>query len=182
MFYITPDPSDHPLRKNPEYVKTTYYGVINVSDTPCMTFEYQNAGIRSLWFPIHEVGTWGYSPFYGTAKFLDQKLASGDSRPILLHCHAGANRSQCIGYAILQSMDISDTSINAKLDMGEGVPNLFWINLNKGYIPDDIIPFLKARLEHPNYGIIELLRVISSKHIRYVKPNTPALTFNGVPL
>ena len=139
FFEITPDPSDHPLCKNPTYVKKTYYGVINVSDVPCMTFEYQNAGIKSLWFPIHECGMWGYSPFYGAAKFLDQKLASGDNRPILLHCLAGANRSQCVGYAILQSMGISDPVNINKLDMGEGIPNLFHINMNKGYIPDDII-------------------------------------------
>jgi hypothetical protein len=182
IFEVTPDPSDHPIRKYAQYVKKTYYGVVNVSDTPCMTFEYQNNGIKALWFPIHEVGQWGYSPFYGTAKFLDQKLASGDERPILIHCHAGANRSVCVAYAVLKSVESTQAEIDHKLEIGEGLPNLFQININKGYIPSDIIEFLKARHKNPSYAIHGLLQIIGSPNLHVRKDNQKSIKFNGVEL
>jgi hypothetical protein len=114
LFDVIHDLSDDPIRKIPEYVKQTHYGVVNVSDTPCLTFAYQDAGIKALWFPIHEVGNWGYSPFYGTAKFVDQKIASGDERTILLHCHAGVNRSACVAYANLIALGLNQSEIDKK--------------------------------------------------------------------
>jgi len=179
-FEVTPDPSTHPIRKNPEHVKKNYFGVLNVSDTPCMTFDFATHGILSLWFPIHEVGQWGYSPFYGAAKFLDHKLASGDERPILLHCHAGVNRSVCVAYAVLKSVESTQSEIDHKLEIGEGLPNLFQININKGYIPSDVIDFLKARHQCPTYGIHGLLASSGSEHTFYHKNGKPNLKFKGV--
>jgi hypothetical protein len=180
LFEVTPDPSDHPIRKDPEYVKKTYYGVANVSDTPCMTFEYQNAGIKALWFPIHEVGNWGYAPFYGVAKFLDNKLASGDERPILLHCHAGANRSVCVAYSNLMALGLNQPEIDEKVGIGEGVPNLFELNIGRGFIPKDVISFLKTRQQHPTYSIFGLLQIINSPNLHLRRENQKTITFKGI--
>lgn len=175
------NPAEDP-RYTVDVIKNNYYGTINVSDTPCMTFEYQNAGIKACWFPIHEVGYWGYAPFYGTAKFLDQKLRDGDERPILLHCHAGVNRSVCVAYANLLAVGVTQPEINEKITIGEGLPTLLEININKGYIPSDIVPFLQARKDQPTYGIMGLLQTISSPNSHLRRENQKSIQFRGVEL
>jgi len=183
FFEVTPDPRNHPVRKNPEYVKKNYFGVLNVSDTPCMTFEYALHGILSLWVPIHEVGQWGYAPFYVAAKMLDLKQQMQDGRPILLHCHAGANRSRCVAHAVLSAEGNCQKEIEDNLPtIGEGLPSLFDVNINKGYIPDDIILMLAERKKHATFGIHGLLQCCGSEHTFYHKNKKPELKFKGVEL
>jgi hypothetical protein len=177
LFEVTPDPSDHPVRKNPDYVKKHYFGVLNVSDSPCSTFNYALNGIMSLWVPIHEVGIWGYAPFYVAAKMLDLKQQMQDSRPILLHCHAGVNRSRCVAHAVLSAEGNCQKEID-ELD----VLQLFAINMRKGYIPEDIHLMLAERKKHATFAIHGLLQSCGSEHTFYHKNGKPKLKFNGVEL
>jgi len=177
LFEITPDPSNHPIRKNPEYVKKTYFGVLNVSDTPCSTFNFALNGILSLWVPIHEVGIWGYSPFFVAAKMLDLKRQSNDGRPILLHCHAGVNRSRCVAHAVLSAEGDCQEEID---DIDVDV--LFKHNILKGYIPEDIIDMLAERKKHVTYSLHGLLGSCGSEHTFYHKNGKPNIQFKGVQL
>ena len=176
-FEVTPDPSTHPIRKNPEYIQKNYFGVLNVSDTPCMTFDFATQGILSLWVPIHEVGIWGYSPFYVAAKMLDLKRERNDLRPILLHCHAGANRSRCVAHAVLTVEENCQKEVD-DLD----VLTLFTHNILKGYIPNDILTVLAERKKNPTYSIHGLLGSSGSEHTFYHKNGKPNLKFKGMTL
>lgn len=179
-FDVSRNPAEHPFYKNPEFVKEKHFAVINVSDTPCLTFDYMAAGVPSYWVPIQEVWHWGYSPFYVAAKVLDLKLSKKDERPILIHCHAGANRSASVAHAILISELPDDNAVEEiqKLDMDL----LFNINISKNFIPSDIIEFLKVRKQYPSYSIMGLLQAIGSKNIYLRKENQPNLKFRGVEL
>lgn len=101
-------------------------------------------------------------------------------RPILLHCHAGANRSVCVACAVLKSIESTQLEIDHKLEIGEGLPNLFQININKGYIPSNIIEFLKTRHQYPTYGMHGLLQIIGSPNLDFRKDNQKSIKFNGV--
>ena len=177
LFDVTPDPSNHPDRKNPEYIKKNYFGVLNVSDSPCSTFNYALNGIMSLWVPIHEVGIWGYSPFYVAAKMLDIKQQIQDTRPILLHCHAGVNRSRCVAHAVLSAEGNCQKEID-ELD----VLILFALNLQKGYIPEDIHLMLVERKKYHTFGIHGLLQSCGSEHTFYHKNGKSKLKFKGIEL
>ena len=177
LFEVTPDPSNHPIRKNPEYVKKNYFGVLNVSDSPCSTFNFALNGILSLWVPIHEVGLWGYAPFYVAAKMLDLKREQNDVRPILLHCHAGANRSRCVAHAVLTAEGDCEKEVD-ELDVLE----LFHRNVGKGYIPADIILMLAERKKHATFAIHGLLQSFGSDNTFYHKDGKPNLKFRGVQL
>ena len=144
-----------------KYPIEKYKAVVNVSDTPETTFEFADKGIPSFWFPVNEIHLWGYSPFYGTAKVIDKYC------DILLHCHAGVNRSKSIAYAILKTEDMSDEEI--KIHIKDDVARLFESNIRKGYIYPDIIRFLKERKNYPTYSIMGLLQSIESPNLIYKK-------------
>ena len=42
LFDVIRNPSDDPIRKIPEYVKQTHYGVVNVSDSPNIHLRGEN--------------------------------------------------------------------------------------------------------------------------------------------
>ena len=61
----------------------------------------------SFWFPVAELSFWNYAPFYGVAKVYD----SFKNKRILIHCHAGKNRSPSIAYIVLKSEGYTDKEI-----------------------------------------------------------------------
>jgi rhodanese-related sulfurtransferase len=111
-----------------------------VSDSPYATFDYQKVGIPSFWFPIQEMGKWGYSPFYGTLKVVNEYY-KGD-KPILVHCHAGANRSPTIAYAILLAKGYTPKEAECSIKY----PNFsksFLRNMERKHVPQNVVEFLK---------------------------------------
>lgn len=166
-----------------------YDVVINVSDSPCATLEISSSvefslmATSSYWFPIHEVWHWGYAPFYGAAKVIDfhlerySHLAEASFARFLIHCHAGVNRSVSVAYAILKAEGYPDDellihrALGLKPEPGERASRQFDSNVRKGYIPYDIIDFLKARKEYPSYSIMGLLEKIGSRNLYLNKGN-----------
>ena len=140
---------------------------INVSDSQCVTFELVKRGFPSFWAPVHEIGIWGYAPFYLAAMVYDQ-FASCD-KPILIHCHACVNRSPSIAYAILASEGMDDSTIQQHLNEKVYI-QLFHRNIRQGYIPADVFDFLKARKQYPTYSLQGLLQIIKSPNLIYKKP------------
>ena len=128
----------------------------------------------SLWVPIHEVGIWGYSPFYVAAKMLDLKQQMKDTRPILLHCHAGVNRSRCVAHAVLSAEGNCQKEID-ELD----VLRLFALNQQKGYIPEDIHLMIVERKKYDTYSIhgLNILSIIKTANQNL---NLKALNFNVI--
>ena len=135
----TPKGADNILSLKPELVSQYYSAVINVSDSPCATFDYQKSGLPSFWFPINEIEFWGHSPFYGAIKIVNEYY-KGD-KPILIHCHAGANRSPSVAFAILLAKGYTVTEAEESLDY-PNISKVFSRNIERKHIPRNIIDFL----------------------------------------
>jgi hypothetical protein len=141
IFHVskTPKGLDKILSVRPDVAASYYCAVINVADSPCATFDYQ-LRVPSFWFPINEIGQWGHSPFFGTLRVADHYF-KGD-KPVLIHCHAGANRSPSIAFAILLAKGYTVEEAEESLNY----PNLhevFQRNLTRKHIPQNIIEFLQ---------------------------------------
>ena len=165
--YVTPDPTEGVLNQSGLGFFSSisklreFAAIVNVSDTSCLTFATQAEGIPSFWFPIQETGAWGYAPFFGAAKVLDQ---FGKTEPVIIHCHAGVNRSYCVAYAIMlaEGADPSKITFEPWHRASSYGSALFQRNIKRGCIPKDIVEFLKARKTYPTYSILGLLGVINS--------------------
>lgn len=141
IFVVTKTPKglDNILSFQPSLISQKYCAVINVSDSPCATFDYQ-LHVPSFWFPINEIGQWGHSPFFGSLRVVNQYY-KGD-KPVLIHCHAGANRSPSVAYAILLAKGYTAREAEDSLSY----PNLtevFNRNLERKHIPKNVVEFLQ---------------------------------------
>ena len=154
---VTRSPADKDYNLRYINVVSDCKAVVNVADTPELSFELADSGKPSFWFPINEIWHWGYSPFYGTAKVVDRY------QDVLIHCHAGVNRSKCVAWAILKAEGMSD--VEAAQSIKDDVSRLFAMNLRKGYIPVDIIEFLRARHIYKTYSMMGLLAAIKSPNL-----------------
>ena len=141
IFVVTGSPRayDGHLVVEPKTVSEKYCAVINVADSPCATFDFQ-MHIPSFWFPINEIGLWGFSPFFGAVRVV-QQYYKGD-KPVLIHCHAGANRSPSVAFAILLAKGYTVQEAEASLEY-EGLNELFQRNVLRKHIPTNIIEFLQ---------------------------------------
>ena len=150
----TPKALDQIVTIKPDVISAYYEAVINVSDGQCATFDYQMK-IPSFWFPINEIGKWGYSPFYGALKVVNHYWKN--DKPILIHCFAGANRSPSVAYAILLAKGYTEDEAEESLNY----PNLrdvFDRNIKRGHIPKNIVEFLKEADKHPLDSINFILK------------------------
>lgn len=134
-----------------------FCAVINVADTPCRLF---NSPVPVYWYPIQEMEFWSYGPFFFAGRIIDEYR--GSDKPILIHCHAGVNRSASVAYAIYESdrqcgIDHNLMHVSGR-DKRSFYSSTFENNIRKGHIPADIIPFLKARHEKPAYSLMGLIQ------------------------
>ena len=133
--------------------------IINVSDTPCSTFEH---GVPSFWFPINELGDWGYAPFFGALRVL-QRYEEPDGRPVIIHCHAGVHRSMSVALALQLSCGHKPEDIELKPYTGRVVRDgfcphsLFQRSMKVGHIPDDVVAMLVTAKQHPDYSLLGCL-------------------------
>lgn len=78
-------------------ITSKYKYIINVSDEFSIAC-HETAmlrGIRYFWFPMNEcVGDMGLNSLYGALQIL--WIAEQEEASVLLHCHAGANRSPTV--------------------------------------------------------------------------------------
>lgn len=147
------------------FVAERYSAVVNVSDTPGLTFLAQP--IPVFWFPILETAYWGFAPFFGLANVLDQFKGSG--KPVLVHCHGGLNRSPSVSYAVLQAEGYGDVDISG-IASAVNIPAVFQLNLKRGLIPKDIIRFLQLRKRCPRESILGLLKLTNSPYATVCVP------------
>jgi hypothetical protein len=162
IFVVTKTPKglDNILDVQPEHAGQHYCAVINVSDSQCATFDYQRAGLPSFWFPINEIGKWGHSPFLGALRVVNEYYKEGD-KPVLIHCHAGANRSPSIAYAILLAKGYTAEEAELSLQY-DGLSQVFLRNVQRKHIPENIVEFLKLADKHPELSLSWCLRKMDS--------------------
>lgn len=141
-----------------------FSAIVNVADSPCQLF---TADVPVFWFPVQETGRWGYAPFYGTAKVLDHLAEFGLSKPVLVHCHGGVNRSPTIVYAVLASNGMSEEWFDQHFPIyGKGgMRAIYEENVARGCVEPDTIEFLEARHQHPDSSIVGLLKECGSLNI-----------------
>ncbi len=163
IFHVTQTPKglDGVLKVSADFVKENYCAVINVSDSPCATFDYQKQGIPSYWIPIHEIEPWGYTPFLATLRIVNEYY---DNRPILLHCHAGANRSPSIAFAILKTKGYTDDEAAQSLAYAD-VSKVFQRNIEMKLIPKNILEFLAAAEKHQDRSMNGLMAVLHEGYL-----------------
>ena len=157
IFKVTQTPKDleQIITLKPEIAKEHYCAIINVSDSPCATFDYQKAGIPSFWFPINEMAKWTYCPFYGALKVVNEYYTG--SKKVLIHCHAGANRSPSVAFAILLAKGYTWQEASESLEY----PRIEWVfkrNIKRGHIPQDVVKFLMGCDKDPMFSIHGVLR------------------------
>ena len=159
IFVVTQTPKglDKILSVQPNVAASFYEAVINVSDSPCATFDYQ-LKVPSFWFPINEIGKWEYAPFYGVLRVVNQYWKN--EKPILIHCHAGANRSPSIAFSILIAKGYSEDEAEQLLNYPE-LREVFKRNIERGHIPKNIIEFLKMADEHKDDSLHFVLRKLN---------------------
>lgn len=132
--------------------------IVNVSCEPCLLFKSKKP---YFWFPINELNWFGYAPFFTTLRIYEKY------KTIIIHCHAGINRSPTVAYAIWKALDL-----NEKYLFCAGPKNIFDIfyeNIEKNYVPNDIIEFLKYANKHKKLGMTSCLYKINSNNLTYNK-------------
>lgn len=136
---------------------SAYSAVINVSDTPGRNFS--SNGLPAFWFPIHETGVWGYTPFWGAAKTLDHIARFNPSKPVLIHCHGGVNRSPSVAYAIMASNDVPEEAMDTFVThgRGRGLAKIYEANIRRGCVHADTIAVLRTRHSFPEYSLMGVL-------------------------
>jgi len=162
LFQVTRTPKglDQILALKPDLAALHYCAVVNVADSPCATFDYQ-LKVPSFWFPINEIGHWGHSSFFGLMKIVNQYFR-GD-KPILIHCHAGANRSPSHAYAILLAKGFTPKEAEESLNYPD-LSLVFKRNVDRKHIPHNIIEFLKAVDTYPDESLYGVLRKMDAEY------------------
>jgi len=133
-----------------EILKAHYDYIINVSDEysgECHDTAMER-GIKYFWFPMNErVGDMGLNSLYAALKIIWQVEQEGAS--VLLHCHAGVNRSPTVrdAYYFLRTKKhreeiVFDEEIEERLtewlNLGKsinGKNNMLLENIRKGHLP-----------------------------------------------
>lgn len=156
----TPKGSDNVLLVKPELASQLYCAVVNVSDSQCATFDYQ-PHLPSFWFPINEIGRWGYGPFLATLRVVNQYF-KGD-KPVLIHCHAGANRSPSVAYAILLAKGYTIEEAEDQLNY-PGLYSVFMRNILRKHIPQNIVEFLKKADKNSTLSLSSVLLCLDAYH------------------
>ena len=162
----TPKGLDNVLDIKPELILQNYCAAINVADSPCATFDYQKFGVPSFWFPINEMGKWGHSPFFGALRVVNEYY-KGD-KPVLIHCHAGANRSPSVAYAILLAKGYTPMEAEASLKY-EGLAEVFLRNIERKMIPKNIVDFLRMANDHPELSLQWILKKMDAWYCEWAE-------------
>ena len=139
----------YPLPTELQKTKAKY--VINVSDEymPINHSVCMERGIKYFWFPMDEVSSdIGVNSIFGALQIL--WIAEKENAEVLLHCHAGANRSPTVADAyyflrtkthLMRTKSKEDVEFMEKLfvdykDDGKGFTNSRLLdNMEQGHLP-----------------------------------------------
>ena len=132
---------------------------INVSDSP--VFLPEGLPLKhNHWFPINEMGYWGYGSVFAVKKWLDYHHERRDN--IYLHCHAGAHRSPMMFLAWLTScgMTLEDAaSFHPRYNESHStwMVDKFQLDIRQGHLPKHLPEFYRRMRENPTYSLMGIL-------------------------
>ncbi len=131
-----------------EILNSEFDYIINVSDEYiryCHDAAMQK-GIKYFWFPMNEHAEIGLNSIYGALQILHE--AEELDKKVLLHCHAGANRSPTVADAYYYMRGRKhfirriDADLERDLNIMFGRPadhkselNMLLVNCARGYLP-----------------------------------------------
>lgn len=109
---------------------------INVSDIyrPEVDDAFLRLGVQSNWFPLGEAFGMPLESIYGALRVMSE--AEKQNRSVLLHCHAGRNRSVLIAdcYYFLSTMKHREKNQKGLL-YALNSPNRIMLNVDDGQLP-----------------------------------------------
>ena len=109
---------------------------INVSDIykPEVDDAFLRMGVQNNWFPLGEAFGMPLESIYGALRVLHE--AERQNFPVLLHCHAGKNRSVLIAdcYYFLATMKQRERDQKGLL-YAQNSPNRIVLNVDDGQLP-----------------------------------------------
>ena len=151
----------------------TYKFRINVSDIykPEVDEAFLRIGIQNNWFPLGEAFGMPLESIYGALQIMRE--AERQDRSVLLHCHAGRNRSVLIAdcYYFLSTMKHREQDQKGLL-YAQNSSNRVMLNVNDGQLPGiyKIEEFLDCCRETFSESFIEKTRPLDwIKHEMHMK-------------
>ncbi len=113
-----------------------YQWRINVCDIfhPEVDIEFQHKGLHSFWFPLGEAFGMSLECLYGAMRIMYE--AEKHDQSLLLHCHAGRNRSVMVAdsYYFLRMQQHRQPD-QPGLKYAEKSPNRLLLNIDDGQLP-----------------------------------------------
>lgn len=140
-----------------------YSTVINVSENPNFNLMDKNKSLRYFWIPCGECDVFPLEVFFAVLRIVEKYRF--EEKPIYLHCQAGVNRSQTIGYVIYRALGYFHNEIKNVCDCRE-FDNMFCaydFNNRKGFIDSALIDLIQIAAEDPKIGISKLQLIRSGK-------------------
>jgi hypothetical protein len=148
---------------NPDKISEHFCAVINVSDTPCGSFKLQGK-IPTFWVPIFESVAWGYSAMFMTIRVV-QEYYKGD-KPVLIHCHAGMNRSPTMAVLVMRAFGRDFTNVTQVL--GAGNWGKVETNIRTKTIPEDSLKFLEYCIRFPKHSLEGVIGEYDRRFSKYI--------------
>ncbi len=114
----------------------SYQWRINVCDIflPEIDIAFQHKGLSSFWFPLGEAFGMALESLYGALRIMWE--AEMQDQSLLLHCHAGRNRSVMVAdsYYFLRTQEHRQPD-QPGLKYAEKNPNRLFLNIDDGQLP-----------------------------------------------
>lgn len=147
---------------SPKEINKYFCAVINLSDTPCGTFKLQGV-IPSYWVPILEEKAWGYAALFATIRVVQEHYKG--EKPVLIHCHAGMNRSPTVASAVMRAFGRSYKNVTDVL--GSGCYTKVESNIRLGILPKNTLEFLKYCVLYPTHSLQGVLAKFDAEFKTY---------------
>lgn len=165
--YVGTDPRDGFTKKDADFFDV----IVNVSDSPGSTFFPSNINQRTYWYPINELGSWGYGVFFWAKQVLDHH--HGKKHKIFIHCHSGSHRSPAIfrwwlvsrGFTLMRAIKQERHGIYPWAGhVKSKLMKDHWMNYDgkAGYIPKNLKKMFALMNRNPTWSLMGILR--SGKH------------------
>jgi len=151
--YIGSDPRDGMTKEFAD----SFDAFINVNDAPGNHFYPSKIGQIMHWYPIQEMGYWGYAPFYWFKHVME--FHWNQKHKIYVHCAAGAYRSPTMVEYWLRSLGKTPMEAARIVARHEHLDDrwyrfhLEYPTIHSGNIPKEIAELYRRFNQNPRYSL-----------------------------